>query len=94
MSTLIPLIYLATCLAIFPHAVSMWQTPVKRVKFYFLAFALMCFGTGRFLYLITPETLSAYEWIFSMAHLSLCFFSALYLWCAVDAHLARKKIAK
>lgn len=79
-------LYLATCFFLFRHAARYTETPIRRWKFFFLAVAVMGFGTGRFLWWLNPDSLPQIDWIFTLAHWSLAIFAALYLLCAHADH--------
>lgn len=91
MNALAPALYLVACLVLFWVSVNFEMPPMRRVKFYFLAFASMCFGSGRLLYNIAPDDLPTYEWIFDLAHLSLNIFVGLYAYGAVTTWRARRR---
>jgi hypothetical protein len=77
---LIACAYLAMCLLLFRLSVECAFDPLRRLKFYALAFGTMCMGSGRFLYAMAPEKLPTYDWIFVAAHLSWICFLGLHIY--------------
>ena len=83
MSPFLPALYLIACMVLFWISVTFEMPTMRRVRFYFLAFASMCFGCGRLLYSAMPRDLESYDWIFTLAHMSMVIFVGLYAYGAL-----------
>ncbi len=88
MTILLTIADLAIALALFWHSAdSPSRAPAHRFMLYAFAFALMCFGTARFLTLFGANR-AEWQWMIDLGHVALVAFACL--WVARETGLKAK----